>query len=224
MLRYLSRYTHRVAISNRRLVAADDAGVAFRWKDYRIAGPDRWKTMRLAPARVHPALSPARAAQGLPPHPPLRALRQRQPRRKHRKSPCAARRRPACRRPETAAGDHTGRAACGALPMPALRRPHDRHRGLRARLRAEVAADAKQVRHVMSRTSSARRLPVPLRWLRAGGDPSRPNSRQSMRPAPVDTLQTPPGSPLPRLSASRRVQLSGSLAPVRARHHNAAPT
>ena len=49
MLRYLSRYTHRVAISNRRLVAADDAGVAFRWKDYRIAGPDRWKTMRLHP-------------------------------------------------------------------------------------------------------------------------------------------------------------------------------
>ncbi len=49
MLRYLSRYTHRVAISNRRIVAADDAGVAFRWKDYRIAGPDRWKTMRLHP-------------------------------------------------------------------------------------------------------------------------------------------------------------------------------
>ena len=41
VLRYLSRYTHRVAISNRRLVAADDAGVAFRWKDYRVAGPDR---------------------------------------------------------------------------------------------------------------------------------------------------------------------------------------
>ena len=49
VLRYLSRYTHRVAISNRRLVAADDAGVAFRWKDYRIDGPDRWKTMRLHP-------------------------------------------------------------------------------------------------------------------------------------------------------------------------------
>ena len=49
VLRYLSRYTHRVAISNRRLVAADDAGVAFRWKDTRIAGPDRWKTMRLHP-------------------------------------------------------------------------------------------------------------------------------------------------------------------------------
>jgi hypothetical protein len=49
VLRYLSRYTHRVAISNRRLVAADDAAIAFRWKDYRINGPSRWKTMRLHP-------------------------------------------------------------------------------------------------------------------------------------------------------------------------------
>jgi hypothetical protein len=49
VLRYLSRYTHRVAISNRRLVAADDGAIAFRWKDYRLKGPDRWKTMRLHP-------------------------------------------------------------------------------------------------------------------------------------------------------------------------------
>ncbi len=49
MLRNLSRYTHWVAISNRRLIAADAAGVAFRWKDYRIDGPGRWKTMRLHP-------------------------------------------------------------------------------------------------------------------------------------------------------------------------------
>ena len=49
VLRYLSRYTHRVAISNRRLVAADDDAIAFRWKDYRTNGPGRWKTMRLHP-------------------------------------------------------------------------------------------------------------------------------------------------------------------------------
>src|ERR1700682_2629072 len=49
VLRYLSRYTHRVAISNRRLVAADDGAIAFRWKDYRVGGPDRWKTMWLHP-------------------------------------------------------------------------------------------------------------------------------------------------------------------------------
>jgi hypothetical protein len=49
VLRYLSRYTHRVAISNRRLITADDGGIAFRWKDYHIDGPERWKTMTLAP-------------------------------------------------------------------------------------------------------------------------------------------------------------------------------
>jgi hypothetical protein len=49
VLRYLSRYTHRVAISNRRLVSADDGTIAFRWKDYRIEGPGRWKTMSLLP-------------------------------------------------------------------------------------------------------------------------------------------------------------------------------
>jgi hypothetical protein len=49
VLRYMARYTHRVAISNQRLVAADDDGVAFRWKDYRLDGPDRWKTMTLHP-------------------------------------------------------------------------------------------------------------------------------------------------------------------------------
>jgi hypothetical protein len=49
VLRYLSRYTHRVAISNRRLIDADADAVAFRWKDYRIERPGRWKTMTLAP-------------------------------------------------------------------------------------------------------------------------------------------------------------------------------
>ena len=49
VLRYLSRYTHRVAISNRRLVAADSEAIAFRWKDYRLNGANRWKTMRLQP-------------------------------------------------------------------------------------------------------------------------------------------------------------------------------
>ena len=49
MLRYLSRYTHRVAISNRRLVSADDAGVTFKCKDYRIDGPGRYMTMTLHP-------------------------------------------------------------------------------------------------------------------------------------------------------------------------------
>ena len=48
VLRYLSRYTHRIAISNRRLVSADENGVTFKYKDYRIEGPGRYKTMTLA--------------------------------------------------------------------------------------------------------------------------------------------------------------------------------
>jgi hypothetical protein len=48
VLRYLARYTHRVAISNRRLIAADDKGVTFKWKDYRLEGPARYKVMTLA--------------------------------------------------------------------------------------------------------------------------------------------------------------------------------
>jgi hypothetical protein len=47
VLAYLARYTHRVAISNSRLVAANSTGVTFRYKDYRIKGPGRYKTMTL---------------------------------------------------------------------------------------------------------------------------------------------------------------------------------
>ena len=47
VLAYLSRYTHRVAISNRRLVALNERGVTFRWKDYRAKGSTRNKTMTL---------------------------------------------------------------------------------------------------------------------------------------------------------------------------------
>ena len=54
VLAYLSRYTHRVAISNSRLLALDERGVTFRWKDHRAdkgghAGRTRYKAMTLAP-------------------------------------------------------------------------------------------------------------------------------------------------------------------------------
>jgi hypothetical protein len=48
VLAYLSRYTHRVAISNSRLLAFDERSVTFRWKDYRAEGRTRHKTMTLA--------------------------------------------------------------------------------------------------------------------------------------------------------------------------------
>ena len=49
VLAYLSRYTHRVAIANSRLLAMDEHGVTFRWKDYRSTGKTRYKTMTLNP-------------------------------------------------------------------------------------------------------------------------------------------------------------------------------
>jgi hypothetical protein len=48
VLAYLARYTHRVAISNRRLLSIDTRGVTFKVKDYRVEGPDRYTNMTLA--------------------------------------------------------------------------------------------------------------------------------------------------------------------------------
>jgi hypothetical protein len=48
VLAYLSRYTHRVAVSNRRLISFDETGVTFRYKDYRRDGAERQRTMTLA--------------------------------------------------------------------------------------------------------------------------------------------------------------------------------
>ena len=48
VLAYLSRYTHRVAISNSRLISADADAVTFKWKDYRIKSGVKQNTMRLS--------------------------------------------------------------------------------------------------------------------------------------------------------------------------------
>ena len=49
VLAYLSRYTHRVAIANRRLITLDEQAVTFKWKDYRAKKRYRHKTMTLPP-------------------------------------------------------------------------------------------------------------------------------------------------------------------------------
>jgi Putative transposase len=49
VLAYLARYTHRVAISNSRLISLDERGVTFRYKDYRRNGRARHRMMTLAP-------------------------------------------------------------------------------------------------------------------------------------------------------------------------------
>jgi hypothetical protein len=190
VLRYLSRYTHRVAISNRRLVAADDDAIAFRWKDYRINGPGRWKTMRLHPhefirrfllhvlpkgfhrIRHYGLFASANRAESIA---TARALLNVAP------------------RPAKAARMLRRIARVAVLPMPPLRRSHDRHRGVRARLRADVAADTEQDRHVMSQTSCRRGgFPVPMRWLRAGRDLSRPNHIPQSAGRPLMRSERPP--------------------------------
>ena len=74
VLRYLGRYTHRVAISNHRLLAFDQERVTFRWKDYAHGG--KQGKMTLSCDRVLAPLLSARAAQRLRPHPSLRLSRQ----------------------------------------------------------------------------------------------------------------------------------------------------
>src|SRR5215510_2019729 len=69
VLRYLSRYTHRVAISDHRLVEVADDGVTFTWKDY--AEGSRQAHDPLA-CRIHAPLSPSRSARRFPEHPSLR--------------------------------------------------------------------------------------------------------------------------------------------------------
>jgi hypothetical protein len=151
VLAYLSRYTHRVAISNRRLISADETGITFKWKDYRIEGPDRYKTMTLPthefirrflthvlPKGLHRIRHYGLFANG---------------NRAHRTGA-----RVACRAvpPETGrdlrdrSRRRTPRAAAS---MSLLWRPHDHHRDLRKGLPAETPPRARcssdQDRHLM---------------------------------------------------------------------------
>ncbi len=59
VLAYLARYTHRVAISNRRLIKADASSVTFKVKDYRIDGPGRYKTMTVHRPSIRPMTTSA---------------------------------------------------------------------------------------------------------------------------------------------------------------------
>src|SRR5262249_51425771 len=88
VLRYLSRYTHRVAISDHRLVDVADDHVTFTWKDYRNEASVA--LMTLSPARVHAPFSPPRSARRLPAYPPLRLSCQRHSASQARPHPAAA--------------------------------------------------------------------------------------------------------------------------------------
>ena len=132
VLAYLSRYTHRVAISNRRLIAFDDASVTFRYKDYRRDGAERQQVMSLA----HPPLSNPRPAARLPPYPALRSARQFDAQGGHGARPQAAGRRCSDR------GAPIRRTVRSPSAMPVLRRAHDHHRNFRPLVSTARAASA----------------------------------------------------------------------------------
>jgi Putative transposase len=148
VLAYRARYAHRVAISNSRLVRLDDEGVAFQWKDDRIKGRDRLKTMTLD--RVRPPLPPARAAQRLPPHPPSWPVRRHGSGSQHRARP-PTRSAQALVPGRARRGRQRARTPFPRAPMPMLRGPHDHHRDIRRPApRAFPTAKRDQDRHLMT--------------------------------------------------------------------------
>ena len=93
VLTYLSRYTHRVAISNSRLIAANATSVTFKVKNYRVEGPARYTTMTLNTSEfIRRFLT--RPPERLSSHPPLWAPRRRHQSQVPRDGAPAARRSP----------------------------------------------------------------------------------------------------------------------------------
>ena len=105
VLAYLARYTHRVAISNSRLIAADADERHLQGQGLPGRGARPLHDHDARHARVHPPLPHPRPAQGLPPHPPLRP-----PRRRHA-------------RPEHRAGSRAPGGAQASPPIPRTRLP-----------------------------------------------------------------------------------------------------
>jgi hypothetical protein len=126
VLAYLSRYTHRVAISNQRLIAFDETGVTFRYKDYVPRRSGAAARHHARTARVHPPLPAPCPTTWLPPHSPLRPARQ-----FHTQGHYSASPRTACG--GTAAGARRSARATRLAPtLSLLRRAHDHRRDLRA--------------------------------------------------------------------------------------------
>ena len=150
VLAYLARYTHRVAISNARLIRLDDKGVTFKWKDYRIKGRDRLKIMTLNAAEFirrfllhvlpkgfhrirHYGLFAGNGSSA-----------------KHRARPPSARRLQGHAGEFARRGRQRDRNTFICAPMPVLRRPNDHRRDVRRRAPRTVStAKPDQDRHLM---------------------------------------------------------------------------
>jgi len=91
VLAYLARYTHRVAISNRRLIALHDGRRCVQMERLSARGTRSHQNDDSRRRRVHPPFSHSRAANRIPSHSPLRPVRQRRPRSQHRRRAPVAR-------------------------------------------------------------------------------------------------------------------------------------
>src|ERR1700736_2062508 len=226
VLAYLSRYPHRVAISNRRLISADETGVTFRWKDYRIERPGRYKTMMLSthefirrflihvlPKGVHRIRHYGLFANG------------------HRAANIARARELLAMPPrvpphETAGPAEPEQPARAAEAMPMLRRPHDHHRDLRAGLPAKASPHTCSAdnpdRHLMrpspsidncSDTCRSRRLSAGSARAR-GGPPQSPALSPRFLSSSVRPTHLPLHAPsLSQAKRSRRPLRSNLLKP-----------
>ena len=188
VLRYLSRYTHRIAISNRRLLSADH-----KRRHLQVQGLSDRRASPLqdddaGDRRVYPALPDPRAAEGLPSHPTLWAARQHQPSRKHRARAQAARRAVSPQRTRDAQSSDR-RTPRAAASMSVLRWPHDRHRDLRPRLPAEAPA------HTSSASNQDRHLMMP--------SPPIDDSYDTCHPCWLASRPRPSSHPSPGLARSR---------------------
>ena len=222
VLRYLSRYTHRVAISNRRLLSADENGVTFKYKDYRIEGPARYKTMTLATdefirrflihvlpkgfhrIRHYGLLASGNRAANIARARELLAV-------------------PSPRNePETVRGHHDRRAARAAASMSVLRWPHDHHRDLRARLPAHAPAHTRiardQDRYLMTPSPPIddRSDTRHSRWLVASNDRARNAFARFAACSLHQSWRRPCSRPLLRRVLTQALPANRSPLPLRA--------
>ena len=208
VLAYLSRYTHRVAISNSRLIALDEAGVTFNWKDYRVKGRDRLKTMTLdaaefirrfllhvLPSGFHRIRHYGLFASAIRAHNIERA---RQALAAPKVSPQSA--------PAEADSD---RNTFAGASMPLLRRPDDHRRDVRGRApRALALAEPDQDRQLMRRRRASR-LATPFLFA----------FRRAPEQESVALTRSAHSLPAPRPPQARPSSRPNKLAARRSRRH-----
>ena len=136
VLAYLSRYTHRVAIANSRLIACDRTGVTFRWKDYRADGRDRQKLMTLSTGEFI-----RRFLIHVLPH-GFHRIRHYGLLASGTRADNIARARELLAVSKLRGRAHRCRRRSQQAELSMLRRSHDHHRGLRARCNATASADS----------------------------------------------------------------------------------